>query len=325
MLGRVRGHVRQEHAADAAEQEVEVEGQREQHRDGEPDLRLPERPHADQVDETGRNRDEFRGQHEQRPHVRVDAAVEQVVLPDEEGQDAHAEHPGRGDLVAEQRLAAEHRDHLGDDAEARQRQDVHLGMAEEPEQVLVQEAAAAELVGEERGLEGPVGEPHVARPDQHRHRQHLQERHREHRPDEHGEPAPAHAGRPVVDNGDDHVEAGQDHRDAHQAEREEVGVLPLRGLGGQRLVTGPAGGEPAHQHGGQQDDVRGRSEPEAERLEPRERDPLRPDQQRAEVLAERPEDDRRHHHHHHRAVLADHHQVLLRAREGGRTATAAHS
>jgi hypothetical protein len=77
------------------------------------------------------------------------------------------------------------------------------------------------------------------------------------------------------------------HRDAHQAEREEVRVLALRSLGGQRLVAGPAGGEPAEQHGGQQDHVGGRGKPEAERLEPRERDPFGPDQQRAEVLAER--------------------------------------
>ena len=69
---------------------------------------------------------------------------------------AHPDHAGRGDLVAEQRLAAEHREHLEHDAEAGQGQDVHLGMAEEPEQVLAQVAAAAELVGEERGLHGPV-------------------------------------------------------------------------------------------------------------------------------------------------------------------------
>ena len=44
--------------------------------------------------------------------------------------------------VAEDRLAAEHRQDLGDDAEERQRDDVDLGMAEEPEQVLPQDRAA---------------------------------------------------------------------------------------------------------------------------------------------------------------------------------------
>jgi hypothetical protein len=79
------------------------------------------------------------------------------------------------------------------------------------------------------------------------------------------------------------------------------------------VVAWVASREPAEQDGGQQDDVGGRGEPEPECLEARERDPLRPDQQRAKVLAERPQHDRRHHHHHHRAVLAHHHQILLGA------------
>lgn len=41
--------------------------------------------------------------------------------------------------VAEERLPAEDRQDLGDDTEERQRDDVHLAMAEEPEQVLPQE------------------------------------------------------------------------------------------------------------------------------------------------------------------------------------------
>ena len=76
VLGGVGGHVGQEHTGDPADQEVEVEPQREQHRHGEPDLRLPEGAQAHQEDEPGRDRDQLRGQHEDRPHVRVDAAVE---------------------------------------------------------------------------------------------------------------------------------------------------------------------------------------------------------------------------------------------------------
>ena len=45
-------------------------------------------------------------------------------------------------LVAEDRLAAEHREDLGGDAEERQREDVDLGVPEEPEQVLPQDRAA---------------------------------------------------------------------------------------------------------------------------------------------------------------------------------------
>ena len=68
-------------------------------------------------------------------------------------------------------------------------------------------------------------------------------------------------------------------------------------------------GNPPSQHGGEQDHIGRRGQPEGERLEAGERHPLGPDHQRQQVLAERPEHDRRHHHHHHRAVLAHHHQV----------------
>ena len=78
------------------------------------------------------------------------------MLPDEERQQGHAEHASCRHPVPEQGLAAEHRQQLRDDAEAGQGHDVDLGMAEEPEQVFPQEAAAAMLVHEEGGLRGAV-------------------------------------------------------------------------------------------------------------------------------------------------------------------------
>ncbi len=60
------------------------------------------------------------------------------------------------DRVAEQRLAGEDRQDLGDDAHGRQDQDVHLGMAEEPEQVLPQHRVAAGGGVEEVGAEVAV-------------------------------------------------------------------------------------------------------------------------------------------------------------------------
>ena len=56
---------------------------------------------------------------------------------------ADAEHAGDGQPVAPQRLAREHGQQLEHDAEAGQREDVHLGVPEEPEQVLEQVGAAA--------------------------------------------------------------------------------------------------------------------------------------------------------------------------------------
>ena len=90
--GDVDRDVGEEHAGHPADQEVEQHPETEEHRGLEPDLRLPERPERHQEEEPGRDRDELGREHEQRPHVRVDAALEEVVLPDEEGQQRHAEH-----------------------------------------------------------------------------------------------------------------------------------------------------------------------------------------------------------------------------------------
>jgi hypothetical protein len=63
---------------------------------------------------------------------------------------------GRDRLVAEDRLAGEDGDDLREDAEGRQHEDVDLGVAEEPEQVLVEQRRAALRRVEERGPEVPV-------------------------------------------------------------------------------------------------------------------------------------------------------------------------
>ena len=57
----------------------------------------------------------------------------------------HADRDDRPDhhAVAEDALARMHADQVGDDAERRQRDDVDLRVAEEPEQVLEQQRAAA--------------------------------------------------------------------------------------------------------------------------------------------------------------------------------------
>ena len=79
-----------------------------------------------------------------------------MVGPDRGGQcgDAHGRVNHGG--VAEDRFAAEHRNDFGDDAEERDRDDVHLGVAEEPEQVLPQDRPAVGGVIDMRP-EVPVG------------------------------------------------------------------------------------------------------------------------------------------------------------------------
>src|SRR3546814_4256899 len=68
---------------------------------------------------------------------------EHVVRPHDEAHHADRDHRVRHAEIAEHRLAAEGRDDLADHAEARQDHDVDLGVAEEPEQMLVEHRIAA--------------------------------------------------------------------------------------------------------------------------------------------------------------------------------------
>ena len=82
------------------------------------------------------------------------------VIDSARDRDRRADHA----LVAEQRLAAEHRDDLGDDAEERQRDDVDLGVAEEPEQVLPEHRAAVVPASKTCAPSMPVGQQRRAAP-----------------------------------------------------------------------------------------------------------------------------------------------------------------
>ena len=61
---------------------------------------------------------------------------EHVVAPHAEAEEADEDAGVDDDRRAEERLAREGRQHLGDDAQRRQDQDVDLGVAEDPEEVL---------------------------------------------------------------------------------------------------------------------------------------------------------------------------------------------
>src|SRR3954470_18664421 len=124
----------QQHPGQATEQEGDQEADREQHRRLEGDLAPPHG--ADPVEELdpGGHRDQVRQEGEERQQHR--AGGEHVVRPHRQRQGGDRDQREDHALVAEQRFAAEDRDDLADDAEEGQRDDVHLGMTEEPEQVL---------------------------------------------------------------------------------------------------------------------------------------------------------------------------------------------
>ena len=74
---------------------------------------------------------------------RAEAGGEHVVDPDAEAEEGDRGDGVDHDRVAEERLAREDRDDLGDDAEGRQDQDVDLRVAEDPEEVLPEQRIAA--------------------------------------------------------------------------------------------------------------------------------------------------------------------------------------
>jgi len=114
----VHGHVGKEYARDTTIRKLKYTAMQKSIGTSYLDLGFIHRAHSHQEDESGRDRDEFRREHEQRPHVRVDATLEEVVLPHEEGQQRHANHSRRGDSEREERLSGEHREYLAYDAKA---------------------------------------------------------------------------------------------------------------------------------------------------------------------------------------------------------------
>ena len=126
--------------------------------------------------------------------------------------------------VSEDRLPAEDRDDLGDDAEERQDEDVDLRVAEEPEQVLPQNGVAAGGGVEEGPAESPVDEEHGQRRRQDREREEDQQRGHEDVPGEDRHPEHAHPGRPHRVDRDDEVDGAEHARDADERQPDDPQV-----------------------------------------------------------------------------------------------------
>ena len=73
-----------------------------------------------------------------------------MMGPDSEGEDARADRRVEDRLVTEELLAGEGRDDVGDNAYCRQKNDVDLGMTEEPEEMLPEDRVTTAVRVEER-------------------------------------------------------------------------------------------------------------------------------------------------------------------------------
>ncbi|MDQ0801136.1 hypothetical protein QF050_002775 [Arthrobacter sp. SLBN-112] len=205
------------------------------------------------------------------------------------GPDGHREsrNGDRGvdqSLVTEDRLAAEDREDLRDDTEERQRDDVHLRVAEEPEQVLPEDGTAVRGI-EDVGAELPVRAQGKEGCRQRREGHEYQDRRDQGVPGEDRHPPHGHARGTHADDGRDEVDRAEDGAEAGQGQAEDPEVTAdARGKRGvrERRVGEPAkgssalrGDEARHRDGGAEEE-----EPERQGVQARERDVRSTDLQR---------------------------------------------
>ena len=212
-------------------------------------------------------------------------------------------------------LRGEGRQHLGHDAHGRQDQDVDLGMAEDPEEVLPEERVGAAGGRVEERAEEAVEHQQDQRHRDRGERQDDQELDHEAHPHEERHPHQRHAGRAHVDDGHDEVEACHQRRNAEylQAQHPEVDAVGRRELRrGEVGVPEPAAvRDSIHEEAQMQEEGAGEEDPVGQGVQPRERHVAGPDHERDHVVEER----RAHRHdrqeHHGRAV---HGEQLVEAR-----------
>ncbi|NCL75368.1 hypothetical protein AIIKEEIJ_02828 [Rhodococcus sp. YH1] len=217
--------------------------------------------------------------------------------------------------VTEDRLAREHREDLRDDAEERQRQHIHLWVAEEPEQVLPQHDSARSGV-EDVSAELAVDEQGDQRRREQREDQQDQQRGDEGVPGEDRHPEHGHAGGAQAHDGGDEVDRTEDRAETADGESEDPQVGTDAGRVQrvrQRHIRRPpevgraSGGEEAGGGHEPAEDV----EPEAHRIESGKGHVRSADLQRQQIVGEAEEHRGRVQQQHDRAVHGEQLVVLL--------------
>ena len=257
-----------------------------------------------------------------------------VVRPDHEGERADDHDRPDHHAVAEDVLARVDADQVGDDAEGGQRDDVDLRVAEEPEQVLEQDRAAAavgELLAhldqrrhEEAGAEQPVEHHHHAGDEERREGEHRHDGGGEDAPDRQRHPHQRHAAGAALQHGHDVVEAAHGEADDEEHQRgehqEDAGLLAAGRAAEDRLrrIERPArpGRAARREEARDQHEDRQQVDPVAEHVDVGKHHVPGADHQRDQVVAEAAEEERGQQvHHHDHAVHGDELVVGLRRDE----------
>ena len=129
-----------------------------------------------------------------------------------------------------------------DERDRRQEDDVDLGVAEDPEEVLPEQRVAAAARIEERPAEGALELEQHRAGDERRKREEHHERRHEHVPGVERHQVEPHARRPAAQHADDQLHGGGDRRDFDEREAEQPDVGADVGLiaAGERRVHEPA-------------------------------------------------------------------------------------
>ncbi len=325
--GNVDADIAEEQPGQPAGQEGQDEGQREQHRHRQVNVAAPQREHPVVDLDRGGHGDDQRAGGEEEAEPGIHAADEHVVRPDDETQPADDHDRPDHRAVAEDRLARMHADQVRDDAERGQRDDVDLGVAEEPEQVLEQQRAATLVVRglahrqqrrhEEARAQGLVEQHHHAADEQRRKGQQRQDRRDEDAPhrQRHAQQGHAFAARlqhrgDVVQTphrrGDDEDQQRDEHQDDAPFMSGRARQDRLRRI---QRPTG-AGGATGYEEAGHQHQHRQQIDPEAQHVHVREHHVARADHQRDQVVAEAAEKQRRQQVDHHDHSVHRHELVV---------------
>ena len=198
----------------AADREQEQESECPQHGRFELNRTSPHGSNPGKYLDACRHGDDHRGEHEVGLLGDAHADGVHVVGPDNEAERADAHHRVDHRQVAEYRLLGERGDHVGNNSETGNNDDVDFRMAEEPEQVLIKNWVSASGWIEKGRAEIPVRQQHRDRPGKHWKRQENQPSRDEDRPSEQGHFVKRHARRAHVEERRNHIDCAKDRRGA---------------------------------------------------------------------------------------------------------------
>ncbi len=241
---------------------------------------------------------------------------EEVVQPDEIGQDH--DHAGRIDHggVTEEPLATEGGNDFREDAEGRQNENVDLRVAPDPDEVHIHHRVATKVIGEEVGAGVAVERQQRQRRGQDREGGDDQDIGAERRPGEDRHLHQRHARRAQFDDGRDQVDARQRRSDTRDLQAPDVIVDADAGtiIGArQRRIGKPSGArEFADEQRHHDDHGTGRRHPEREIVEERKGDVARADLQRHDIVHQAGDEGHGHEEDHDHAMCGEDLVVVMR-------------